>query len=470
MNELVASPSPVTERPAAAAPAVAAGESGYPLPLPTPRAAALVAASAVLVAGGAFHPAVAGVGLLLASAVVVAAVVEWLALPVPQALTAARLGEPALPLGADVDMEVEFRLRGDARGGPWTLRMVDDLHDRIARVEEPGPATLDGRTPLRLATRVHPRSRGRFALGPVHARLAGRLGLAERQIRFSPALTVRVVPGLAEKAQAARILRRAARAAAGQRRTRWRGQGTSFESLREYVQGDDPRHVDWKSSARHDKLITRLYEVERSQSIVFMIDAGRWMTADVGELTRFDRFLNAALLLAQVASRRDDRVGAMVFDSEVRAFVPPSKGRACVAGILDAVLDIQPRMVESDYRRAFAHLARRHRKRSLIVVFTDVLSRNQSRELIDECVRSTRRHLPLVVTLRDAGLDALVGRVPENAAAAYEQAAAEDLLLEREQALAGMRAAGVHVVDVPPSHLAPAVVDRYLELKARLLL
>ena len=236
------------------------------------------------------------------------------------------------------------------------------------------------------------------------------------------------------------------------------------------MRGDDPRPIDWKSSARHEKLITRLYEVERSQSIVFLLDAGRWMTAEIEGLTRFDRFLNASLLLAQVASQRDDRVGAMVFDDRVRAFVPPSKGRACVERLLDAVLDVHPRLVESDYRRAFTELAARHRKRSLLVLFTDVLSRDQSRILIEECTRSAQRHLPLVVTLRDVGLDRIADGVPANASAAYEQAAAEDALLERDQALAAMRAAGVHVVDVPPQHLAPAVVDRYLELKARMLL
>jgi len=271
-------------------------------------------------------------------------------------------------------------------------------------------------------------------------------------------------------AEAAKILRRAAQRDAGLRRTRLRGQGTSFESLREYVRGDDPRHIDWKASARHAKLISRRYEVERSQSLLFMIDAGRWMTSEVDGLTRLDRVLNAVLLLAHVATRRDDRVGVLVFDREVRCFVPPGKGRAAVERIMEAVFDVQPQLVESDYRKAFAHLAARHRKRSLLVLFTDVLSKDQSRILMEECQRSAHRHLPLAVTLRDVGLDELAERVPKNASGAYRVAAAEELLLEREQALATMRRAGVHVLDVPPAMLAPAVVDRYLELKSRMLL
>jgi uncharacterized protein (DUF58 family) len=140
-----------------------------------------------------------------------------------------------------------------------------------------------------------------------------------------------------------------------------------------------------------------------------------------------------------------------------------------VDAILAATFRIEPRLVESDYAGAFAHLAARHRKRSLVVLFTDVLSRDASRAVVDECVRSVRRHLPLAVTLRDAALDVVANAVPVNAAAAYRQAAAEELLLEREQALAVMRRAGIKVVDTAARSLGPAVVERYLDVKARLL-
>lgn len=466
-------PAPTAGTDAVAEPAAAfvpvRGVPEWPLPIPTGRAAWLVGTCAGLVALGFLHPFLGWAGLVLAAVVLVAIVAEWRALPHAGELIAVRVGRPALPLGAPAEVVVELQLRGADRG-PLGLRVIDDLHDAIARTGEPAPATIGTDTPVRAATPVRPTRRGRFTLGDVHARLSGRIGLAERAVRFPAALDVRVVPGLAEMAEAAKVLRRAAQREAGLRRTRLRGQGTAFESLREYVRGDDPRHVDWKATARHEKLICRQYEVERSQSVMFLIDAGRWMTSEVDGLTRLDRVLNAALLLAHVASRRDDRVGVLVFSDTVHRFVPPGKGRAAVERLLEAVFDVEPRLVESDYRGAFAHLAARHRKRSLLVLFTDVLSRDQSRIVIEECMRSAGRHLPLAVTLRDVGLDTLAERVPENASAAYCQAAAEELLLEREQALATMRRAGVHVLDVPPALLAPSVVDRYLELKSRMLL
>ncbi len=446
------------------------GVSGWPLPLPTRRAARWIGGCAILAAFGSVHPIAGWSAFALALLVLGAVVMDWASLPRAERFEALRVGRPSLPLGAEADVTVEVRLRGEAHESAWALCVVDDLHARIARIREPDPTRISTGRPARVITRVRPSQRGRFALGDVHARIASQLGLAERAIRFIVPLDVRVVPGLSEMAAAAKVLRRAAQREAGLRRTRMRGQGTSFESLREYVRGDDPRHVDWKSSARHAKLICRQYEVERSQTLLFMIDAGRWMTSEVDGLTRLDRVLNAALLLAHVATRRDDRIGVIVFDREVRRFVPPGKGRAAVERMMEAVFDVEAQLVESDYRRAFAHLAARHRKRSLLVLFTDVLSRDQSRIVMEECQRSAGRHLPLVVTLRDVELDELAARVPSNSSAAYRVAAAEELLLEREQALAVMRRSGVHVLDVPPKLLAPSIVDRYLELKSRMLL
>jgi uncharacterized protein (DUF58 family) len=429
-----------------------------------------VAVCALVSVLGAWQPILgwAGVVLVLCAVAVVAA--DGLLLPEARDFVALRVGRPALPLGTEATIAVEVQIRSERHTAPQHLRAVDDLQRHLVRLREPAPTSVALGVPARIETRVRPTKRGAFILGALHVRLLGTLGLAERAVYFPIESEVRVYPGLGEIAAAARVLRQSTKREEGRRRSRLRGQGTAFESLREYVRGDDPRHVDWKASARHDKLISRNYEVERSQTVMLMIDAGRWMTGEVEGLTRLDRVLNACLLLAHVCTRRDDRVGVLLFSDRVHAFVPPGKGRAAVERMLQAVYDVEPRLVESDYRRAFGHLAARHRKRSLLVLFTDVMSRESSRAVMEECRRSARRHLPLAVTLRDTDLDGLARAIPGNASAAYQQAAAEELLLEREQALAIMRASGVHVLDCEPRHLAPAVVDRYLELKARMLL
>jgi uncharacterized protein (DUF58 family) len=377
-----------------------------------------------------------------------------------------RAEKAILPLAGDDTLDVVVRL---AAGGAATLRVTADLPDGIVRVAEPAEAALAAGERAAFATRVRAMRRGAFALSFVHVRVRSRWGLAEREVRFDLPAVVRVPPGARAAAQAALLLRGNRRLEAGSRRARRRGEGTSFESLREHVRGEDPRRIDWKASAKHAKLIARQYEVERNQSLVLLVDCGRWMTAEVGGLTRLDHVLETCVMLAHAAARRDDRVGLLAFADEVLAWVPPTKGRAAVEAIREATMGIEPRLVESDYVAAFTHLAARHGKRSLVVLFTDVMSREASRDVVSECARAARRHLPLAVTLRDDDLDAAAAEVPANAAAAYRQAAGEDLLLEREQALAAMRASGVRVVDVSPRGLSPAVLETYLDLKSRLL-
>lgn len=438
----------------------------WPLPLPTTRCAWLAAAAALPVAAGAWVPPLAWAGLALLGAVLLAAAVDWAALPRPRDLDVRRVEKAILPLAADDTLELHVRLTGS---GPATLRATIDLPDGIVRVSEPADAALAPGERVALTTRVRAMRRGAFALSSVHVRMRSRWALAEREMRFELPAEVRVPPGARAAAQAAQLLRGGRRLEAGARRTRRRGEGTSFESLREYVRGEDPRRIDWKASAKHAKLIARQYEVERNQSLILLVDCGRWMTGEVGGLTRLDHALEACVMLAHTAARRDDRIGLLAFADEVLAWVPPAKGRAAVEAIREATMRIEPRLVESDYVAAFTHLASRHGKRSLVVLFTDVLSRDASRDVVSECARAARRHLPLAVTLRDDDLDAAAAEVPVNAAAAYRQAAGEDLLLEREQALAAMRAAGVRVVDVSPRALSPAVVESYLDVKSRLL-
>src|SRR5690606_23882462 len=183
---------------------------------------------------------------------------------------------------------------------------------------------------------------------------------------------------------------------------------------------------------------------------------------------RFEHALSAATVLTDVATRSGDHVALLVFNDAVRAFVPPTRGALALRLIRDATLDVTPNMAEPDYTGAFRALARRHRKRSLLVLFTDVVDPRASRALIAYTTRSAARHLPLVVALRNADLaEAAIPRPDAGDRALFESAGAEELLPEREEALARMRRAGVSVLDVSPRELAAAVVNRYLEVKAR---
>jgi uncharacterized protein (DUF58 family) len=209
--------------------------------------------------------------------------------------------------------------------------------------------------------------------------------------------------------------------------------------------------------------------VEQGQTIMILVDAGRMMTQKAGVMSRFEHVLASALTLADVAASGGDRVGIMVFDDEVRAFVPAIRGRAALPPIRDALVPATARLVEPDYAGAFRTLSARHRKRSLLVIFTDVIDRRASAALIAHTARAAARHLPLVVALRNDELlaSALPPSTTGDSRALYRSAAAEELVITREEALRAMRQTGVDVLDTSPKVMTASVINRYLAIKAR---
>jgi uncharacterized protein (DUF58 family) len=295
-------------------------------------------------------------------------------------------------------------------------------------------------------------------------------GLVARALRFPREDRIVVAPSLAGVRRFRWLAVHERLAAAGVRDARRLGEGRSFARLRDYVVGDDPRHIDWKATARRGHPISREFTVEQSQTIYVLVDAGRSMTQLAGSYPRFEYALSSALVLADVAVRAGDRVGAMVFDDELRALVPAQRGVGALHALRTALVPVQPTLVEPDYSAAFRALALRQRKRALVVLLTDVIDARAARSLLAHLSRGASRHLAVVVALRNEALlhaAALPAAVPASGERLYLRAAAEELLAERATALQRMRDAGVVVLDVAPDAMAAAVVSQYLELKAR---
>ena len=309
--------------------------------------------------------------------------------------------------------------------------------------------------------------RGETALGDIAVRLRTTLGLASRTFRYQQSDRVLVAPSLAGVKRFRWLAVHHRLATVGVRDARRRGEGRSFARLRDYVVGDDPRHIDWKATARRGHPITREFTVEQSQTVFILVDAGRSMTQLAGRYPRFEYALSAALLLADVAITAGDRVGALVFDDQLRALVPAQRGVTALAALRTALVPVQATLVEPDYAAAFRILAQRQRKRALIVLITDVIDARASRSLLAHLTRGASRHLAVVVALRnDALLHAATIR-GDRSRDMYESAAAEELIAERLTSLQRMRDAGVVVLDVAPDVMAAAVVNQYLELKTR---
>lgn len=314
---------------------------------------------------------------------------------------------------------------------------------------------------------LHPTTRGSYGFGDVVGRVRGPLGLVWRQLRWPLAVDVRVYPNIREAKKNELYAFRNRQMRLGQRRMRVKGQGREFESMREFVNGDEIHHISWTATARRGKLITREYTVERSQNVMIMLDTGRLMTARIGELTKLDHAINAALSIAFVALAGHDNVGMLTFSRRVLTYLPPSHTRDQLPAILEALYAIEPAMIEPSYARAFNHLGTACRRRSLVIILTDLVDEEASAELLAYTRLLIPRHLPLIVTIGDSDLRSVVSEVPGTVAEVYRQSVAEELLRQREAALRRITHAGGLALDVPVGRLSLSLVNKYLEVKER---
>lgn len=354
----------------------------------------------------------------------------------------------------------------------WPRTLIVELVDHLSPLLTGGAgstvAMLGAASTRDLPFHLAGATRGRAPLGPVGVRARTNLGLASVRFLFEGEDSILVVPSLAGVRRFRMLAMQHRLETAGVRSLRRRGEGLSFANLREYAIGDDPRRIDWKATARRAQLITREYAIERSQTVITLIDAGRNMTQLATTHSRFEQALSSALVLTDIAANAGDRVGALVFDDEVRAYVPARPGRAALQAIRDAFVPLAATTREPDYAAAFRFLAAHQRKRALIVFITDVIDPRASQALIAHVSRSAARHLAVVVALRnDAIFAAALPRAVGGPDRLYESAAAEELILARDEALRRMRRAGVSVIDVSPQAMTASVINRYLELKSR---
>jgi len=360
---------------------------------------------------------------------------------------------------------IRFLVRSRARRA-LELTLDDGLFMH-ARVEGlPAAGRVGAHSSLTLEYRLFPERRGAYELGPCRVRYPSLLGLWTRQIEAGERRPVRVYPDLVQLRRY-ELMARENRAADLARATRRKGGETEFARLRDYSPDDEYRSIDWKATARRHKLTAREYQLESNQELVFMLDAGRMMSAEVQGLTQFDHALNAALMLGHVAARTGDRVGLLAFGSGLEAYVPPGRGQKAAGRLIQAAYDLHPQLVESDYESAFRTLSLRQQKRALVVLFTQVVDDAVAKMLLLGCRALSRRHLPLVVLFRDLDVDGLLRPVRDDRNELYVRAAAAELARWRGGFIRDLRHGGALVLDVGPKELTVKLIERYFEIKAR---
>jgi len=433
----------------------------------TPRALALLLATAAPLAAAGLSPAfvaVAGGWLVLVLALLLA---DLRLTPVAADWALARSHDARLSLAAWNRVAVAVRLRAGPRRLPIWLRDEPPPTFGIAEADRVLAATVRPGEPVTLVYQLRPPRRGDYAFGDLHLRWGSALGLLRRQARFPAAAPVKVYPNLADVRKYDLLLRQNRLWELGLRNARLFGSGSEFERLRDYQPDDEYRRINWKATARRGKPITIEYETERSQNLLAVLDTGRMMRSPVGEVAKLDYAVNSVLLLTFVAAQKGDRVGLLTFADRPGAWLTPRSGKGQFLRMLELLYAVDSEPVEPDYTAALAYLSARQTRRSLVLLFTDLTGSITTEALVAQLSRLARRHLPLLVTIRDPTVQRLARAPIVDSRSLHERTIAEQLLEERRLTLDQLRARGVLTLDVAADELSVAVIDKYLELKAR---
>lgn len=368
---------------------------------------------------------------------------------------------PVMPLGPEA--RVGLRLRGalpraqklrlhDLHPGGWTVRGM------------PRTVTLPAASEVVLDYAVTPDARGQFTFDGCQVQLRSPWhAWTVRRVLGAPS-TVRVYPNFASLAELAGLSVELASRSVGARLQRRRGEGTEFQELRDYRVGDSLRKIDWKATARSNRLISREYRDERNQQVVLMLDCGRRMLAQDDQLTHFDHVLNASLALASIALRQGDAVGLLACSGQQQRWLPPQQGSGGMDMLLGAGYDLQAVPLATDYLAAASALQAHQRRRALVVLITNVRDEDDT-ELRAAASMLSRSHLVMLVSLRELALDRAAAEPGAELEGSIRSAATMHYLAQREHTHEALRREGVNTLDVSCGELSGALIERYLALK-----
>lgn len=379
----------------------------------------------------------------------------------PRRLTIQRAPVPSVRLGEPVEAALVLANTGRRRvRGVFRDAWQPSAGAQIPRQRLDLPAGQQ----RRLVTRLRPTRRGDRYVDHVTVRSTGPLGLASRQVSLRAPGRVRVLPPFTSRKHLPSKLARL-RELDGRTCLRVRGQGTEFDSLRDYVIGDDVRSIDWRASARRHQVVVRTWRPERDRRVLLVLDTSRTSAARVGDAPCLDAAMDAALLLAALAARAGDRVELLAMDRRPRAQVQGASRTELLPALVEAMAPLEPDLVEADWTSIVATIRQRVTQRALVVLLTPLAAAALEEGLLPVVHRLTSHHQVVLASVADPQVAAMARRRGDSYAV-YGAAAAERALLDRSAATAELARAGVDVIDAVPDELPPQLADRYLRLKA----
>lgn len=370
------------------------------------------------------------------------------------------------PAALSDNVEVTISLQ-NLSGTSIECRILDDVPEAL-RTEPPALVIKARRRDSSSVNyTARPLQRGDVKLGAAYLRYQSGAHFAERWARAEIGQTVRVFPDLEEAKRHNIYLSRARQIELEKRLIRQRGVGREFESLREYQAGDEFRNICWPATARRGKHVTKLYQVERSQAVWIVLDAGRLLRARVGELSKLDLAVNAALSLAQIALYSGDRVGVMVYGRTVQKRVGLGRGLAHMRLIMDSLAYAHEEASEADHLRAASALMQMQKQRALIIWVTDLADTSMTPEVIESASKIMAKHLLLFTVIAQTDLQKLADKFPDSAEEMFTIAAAQELLVRRETLITRVRNRGALALEIDPGMLTTSIVNQYLRVKER---
>lgn len=414
------------------------------------------------------RPWLAWLALVYDALLIAAAVIDARLSHLPPGFHVSREFGGRFAMGAETEVRIHVQ---NASNQSLSVIVKDEYPPQMAlNGMREGLIHVEAQSSATLIYGVKPPRRGRFEFGQTALRFRSRFKLVWCQINVADPVTVKVYPNM-RRAREAELKALGARSVvSSHRKTSWRGEGREFESMRDYVRGDELRHISWTATARRGKLTTRQYQIERDQTILIALDAGRLMTARIEQETKLDSAVHATLALFSAAGRAGDNAGLVVFGRRIKSYLPPHRGRDHIESALEALYAVEPEMIEPSYPNAFEFIAANSKRRALVVLLTDLVDEEGSKELLTSLHILRPRHLPLVVTIADRDLKAVVRKTPESVHDLFTQSVAEEIIHHREAALRLVESLGGLALDVTAAELAPALLETYLRVKERGLL
>jgi uncharacterized protein (DUF58 family) len=368
----------------------------------------------------------------------------------------------ALSIPSDVDLTLI-----NSSGKTVMATMIDTVPGQLRSQPPALTIKVGAHAEATAAYQICPLRRGDAQLGDCYLRYQSVLHIAEKWVRVSLKQTVRIYPDLEDAKHHSIYLLRSRQMATEKRRSRIRGIGREFESLREYQQGDEYRDICWTAAGRRGKLVTRIYQIERSQTMWIVIDSGRLMRARVGGFSKLDHAVNAALSLAQVALYSGDRVGLVTYGRAIRQQLPAAKGSAHMRQLIEGLALVQEESSEADHLHMAGRLLTDQKRRSLIVWLTDLAETAMTPEVIEAASMMMPKHLVLFVVIGQPDLGELAAKRPGSEAEMYQVAAAQEMVHRRELLLARLRERGALALEVNSGAISPALINSYLQIKER---